>query len=60
MKPILMDGIDKFKIISVDYRMAPDFPYPATIADILAMYRKPLRTTSFQTDWYRLVHRPTS
>src|SRR5258705_13775180 len=28
---ILMAGFGKFKVISIDYRMPPDFPYPAAM-----------------------------
>lgn len=42
---ILMAGLGGFKVISVDYRMAPDFPYPAAIDDAIAVYRELLATT---------------
>ncbi len=42
---ILMAGIGGFKVVSVDYRMAPDFPYPAAMDDALAVYRELLKTT---------------
>ena len=42
---ILMAGIDGFKVISVDYRTAPDFPYPAAMDDAVAVYREILKTT---------------
>ena len=41
---ILMAGLTGFKVISVDYRMPPDFPFPAALDDAIAVYRHVLRT----------------
>jgi monoterpene epsilon-lactone hydrolase len=42
---ILMAGLGGFKVISVDYRMPPDFPFPAAQDDSVAVYRELLKTT---------------
>ena len=42
---ILMAGFGGFKVISVDYRMPPDFPFPAALDDAVAVYRELLKTT---------------
>jgi monoterpene epsilon-lactone hydrolase len=42
---ILMAGLGGFKVISVDYRMPPDFPFPAGLDDAVAVYRAILQTT---------------
>jgi monoterpene epsilon-lactone hydrolase len=34
---ILMAGYSGIKVISVDYRMPPDFPYPAALDDAMAV-----------------------
>ncbi len=41
---ILMAGIGGFTVLSVDYRTAPDFPYPAAMDDVVAVYRELLKT----------------
>jgi monoterpene epsilon-lactone hydrolase len=41
---ILMAGLAGFKVISVDYRMPPDFPFPAALDDAFAVYREMLKT----------------
>jgi epsilon-lactone hydrolase len=41
---ILMAGHGHIKVISVDYRMPPDFPFPAAIDDAMAVYREVLKT----------------
>ena len=42
---IILSGIGGFKVISVDYRMPPDFPFPAALDDTIAVYRELLKTT---------------
>lgn len=40
---ILMAGFGSFQVISVDYRMPPDFPFPAALDDAVAVYREVLK-----------------
>ncbi len=40
---IMMAGYGKIKVISVDYRMPPDFPFPAAIDDAVTAYKEILK-----------------
>lgn len=44
LEAIYMAGFSGMKIVSVDYRMPPDFPYPAAMDDAVAVYRELLKT----------------
>ncbi len=43
---IKLAGAGGFKVISVDYRMPPDAPYPAALDDVMAVYKSVLKTTN--------------
>ncbi|HMA73851.1 MAG TPA: alpha/beta hydrolase [Xanthobacteraceae bacterium] len=40
---VLMAGYGGFKVISIDYRMPPDFPYPAAMDDAMAVWREAVK-----------------
>jgi epsilon-lactone hydrolase len=43
---ILMAGTGHMKVVSVDFRMPPDSPYPASLDDAVAVWNELARTTS--------------
>jgi len=43
---IMMAAYAKTKVIAVDYRMPPDFPYPAAMDDAMAVWKEVVKTTN--------------
>ena len=42
---IFLASFGGFKVVSVDYRMPPDFPYPAAMDDTMAVWKELVKTT---------------
>jgi len=42
---VMMAAYGGFRVVSVDYRMPPDAPYPAAMDDAMAVYRELIKTT---------------
>jgi epsilon-lactone hydrolase len=43
---IYMAGFGGFRVISVDYRMPPDYPYPAGLDDAMSVWREAVKMAS--------------
>lgn len=41
---VLLAGFGGFKVIAIDYRVAPDFPYPAALDDAMAVWKQEVTT----------------
>jgi epsilon-lactone hydrolase len=46
LEAIEMAGLTRLKVIAVDYRMPPDHPFPATMDDVMAVWRGAVNLTN--------------
>ena len=42
---VMMAGFGGFRVLAVDYRMPPDFPFPAALDDAVAVWKEVVKTT---------------
>ena len=45
---VMLAGFAGFKVLAVDYRMPPDFPFPAALDDAIAVWKEVVKTTKPQ------------
>ena len=43
LEGVLVAGLGGFKVIAIDYRMPPDYPFPAAMDDAMAVYKALLK-----------------
>jgi epsilon-lactone hydrolase len=43
---VMLAGLGGFKVLAIDYRMPPDFPYPAAMDDAMAVWKKAVTLAS--------------
>lgn len=42
---VMMAGFGGYKVLAVDYRMPPDYPFPAALDDAIAVWKEVVKTT---------------